>query len=307
MPTNLMISNMAENFKKNMNMKKTPYYIMAAVLCLAACSKSETAAVSEHHSLSADAKIESGTKTLYTDGGVGAGVKVDWAATESFKAYYEGASEPLVFSKSAVGTMFSAEKVPAGVTSNTPLKGLYGSAASLDSDGKIAIDFTKQDGTLEGLAAYDVMTADSELNEDILRFAFRHNCAILRLKLTNHLPKEVDNVVLYFHNSAVDESFSETGITESSIKTLTLSFKLKVPVAKGSSEYGKGTVDYRFAVVPAMQWSKTSNESMRVDDLTGFSEDIELSAKRNIEAGKVYDVECEAGVEEAEGGGFWGD
>lgn len=288
-------------------MKRTPYYIMAAVLCLAACSKSETVAVSENHSLSADAKIESGTKTLYTDGGVGYGVKVDWAETESFKAYYKGASEPLVFSKSTAGTKFSAEGVPSGVTSNTPLKGLYGSAASLTSDGKIAIDFTKQDGTLEGLAAYDVMTADSELNEDILRFAFRHNCAILRLKLTNHLLKEVDNVVLYFHNSAIDESFSKTGITESDIKTLTLSFNLKTAVAKGSSEYGKGTVEYRFAVVPAMQWSETSNESIEYDDLTGFTKTVELNAKRNIEAGKVYDVDCVAGVEEAEGGGFWGD
>lgn len=307
MPMNLTISNMAENFNKNMNMKKTPYYIIITMLCLAACSKSETAAVSEHHSLSADAKIESGTKTIYTDEGVGSGVKVDWAEAESFKAYYEGASEPLVFSKSAVGTKFSAEEVPSGVTSRTLFKGLYGSAASLTAEGKISIDFTKQDGTSEGLAAYDVMTADSELNEDILRFAFRHNCAILRLKLTNHLSKEVDKVVLNFHNSAIDESFSKTGITESDIKTLTLSFKLKVPVAKGSSEYGKGTVEYRFAVVPAMQWSKTSNESIEYDDLTGFIESIELNAKRNIEAGKVYDVDCVAGVEEAEGGGIWGD
>lgn len=69
----------------------------------------------------------------------------------------------------------------------------------------------------------------------------------------------------------------------------------------------KGTVEYRFSVVPAMQWSKTSNESIEYDDLTGFIETIELNAKRNIEAGKVYDVNCVAGVEEAEGGGFWGD
>lgn len=285
-------------------MKKTPYYIIIAMLCLAACSKSETSAVSENHSLSADAKIESGTKTLYTDGGVGSGVKVDWAETESFKAYYEGASKPLVFSKSAAGTKFSAEEVPSRVTSSTLFKGLYGSAASLTSDGKIAIDFTKQDGTLEGLAAYDVMTADSEMNEEILRFAFRHNCAILRLKLTNHLPKEVDKVVLRFHESTVDESFSETGITEDKNKIQTLSFNLKTPVAKGSSEYGKGTVEYRFAAVPAMQWSE-AEKAIPFDDLTGFSEDIELSAKRNIEAGKVYDVECEAGVEEAEGGGIY--
>ena len=274
--------------------------LLASALSLTACDKSEIPVA--NGSLSANATIDVKTKVDYTDYGAGKGVKVDWSDTESFKAYYEGSSEPLIFSKSKAGTSFIAKNVPAGVGSETKFRGLYGEKASLDSDGKIKIDFTEQDGTLAGLSAFDVMTADSELKNDLLSFAFKHQCAVLRLKCVNHVEKEINKVRLHFYQAQISDGFSETVRNN-----LTLAFELKKPVAKGSSEYGKGTIEYRYAIVPAMSYSKEASIGIPSGRSDAFSKGIYLSSNKNIKAGEVYDVTCEAGVEQSQGGGFWGD
>ena len=67
-------------------MKKT-VSILAGVLCLMACNKVEEP--SNSNTLSAVASIDTQTKTAYTDNGVGNGLKVDWAESDSFTAYYK--------------------------------------------------------------------------------------------------------------------------------------------------------------------------------------------------------------------------
>ena len=101
-------------------MKKT-VSILAGVLCLMACNKVEDP--SNNNTLSAVATIDTQTKTAYTDNGVGNGMKVDWAESDSFTAYYNGTST-LTFSKSAAGSTFSAENVPDGVTTSTQFTGV---------------------------------------------------------------------------------------------------------------------------------------------------------------------------------------
>ena len=275
-------------------------FLLATALSLTACDKSEIPVA--NGSLSAKATIDVRTKVDYTDNGAGKGVKVDWSETESFKAYYEGSSEPLIFSKSEAGTSFIAKNVPAEVGSETKFSGLYGEKASLDSNGKIKIDFTEQGGTLAGLSAFDVMTADSELKDDLLSFAFKHQCAVLRLKCVNHVEKEINKVRLHFYQAQISDGFSETVRNN-----LTLAFELKKPVAKGSSEYGKGTIEYRYAIVPAMSYSKEASIGIPSGRSDAFSKGIYLSSNKNIKAGEVYDVTCEAGVEQSQDGGFWGD
>ena len=276
-------------------------FLLASALSLTACDKSEIPVA--NGSLSAKATIDVRTKVDYTDYGAGKGVKVDWSETESFKAYYgEDLNDSLIFSKSEAGTSFIAKNVPAGVGSETKFRGLYGEKASLDSDGKIKIDFTEQDGTLAGLSAFDVMTADSELKNDLLSFAFKHQCAVLRLKCVNHVEKEINKVRLHFYQAQISDSFSETVRNN-----LTLAFELKEPVAKGSSEPGKGTIEYRYAIVPAMSYSKEASIGIPSGRSDAFSKGIYLSSNKNIKAGEVYDVTCEAGLEQSQGGGFWGD
>lgn len=286
-----------------MRMKKTTLELMA-IFSLVACSKSMESGPA---SLSANAVIEDGTKTVYVENGPGKSVKVSWAENDSFKAYYDKAAEPVVFRKTSSGTTFSASDVPQGVSAFTAFKALYGSAAEMTADGKISIDFSKQGGSLDGMAAYDVMTAESVKEGELLSFAFKHNCAVLRLKCVNHTAQEVDKVELAFHDAAVGSMFSATGMTYNKLDQLTLSFTLSVPVAKGSSEYGKGTVEYRYAAVPAMQYHSSGKIGLPIGDLSSFTCTLELNDSKSIVAGNVYDVTCDAGAEESEGGGFWGD
>lgn len=185
--------------------------IYSSVVCLAAlavvaCNKEGAQTIGE--TLCANAYISSdATKTVYEVGNYGdkTGAKVSWDTAESFRAYYDGGTAPVVFSKTAAGTSFTAESVPEGVSVSTPFTGLYGSAATLSPDGKIDIDFSKQNGEADNLSAYDVMTATSELKEGALSFAFKHNCAILRLKCVNHTIKPVSKVKLYFWKAQVSE------------------------------------------------------------------------------------------------------
>lgn len=290
--------------------------IYSSVVCLAAlavvaCNKEGAQTTGE--TLCANAYISSdATRTVYEVGNYGdkTGVKVSWDTDESFRAYYDGGTAPVVFSKTAAGTLFTAESVPAGVSVSTSFTGLYGSAATLNPDGKIDIDFSKQNGEADNLSAYDVMTATSELKEDALSFAFKHNCAILRLKCVNHTIKPVSKVKLCFWKAQVSEKFAGTGLVKNPKEPYySLSIDLKTPSEKGSSVKGQGYVTYRYVIVPAMSYLQPASgkEIMPKDNLDAFSKQIDFSESKCIEAGKVYDVLCECGLEEDEGGGIWGD
>lgn len=291
--------------------------IYSSVVCLAAlavvaCNKEGTQTAGE--TLCANAYILSdATRTVYEVGNYGdeTGVKVSWDIAESFRAYYDGGTAPVVFSKTAAGTSFTAESVPEGVSVSTPFTGLYGSAATLNPDGKIDIDFSKQNGEAGNISAYDVMTATSELKEGALSFAFKHNCAILRLKCVNHTANAANRVVLDFAKAQVSEEFGNTGFDLSSKYWIRLSINLETPAEKGSSAYGKGSVGYRYVMVPAMNYLASMPEGLGTassyDPFMTFYRRIDFYATKYIEAGKVYDVLCECGLEEEEGGGWWGD
>ena len=285
--------------------------IIMALVSLVACNKEGVQAVGE--TLSANAYISSGaTKTVYSipDYDVKAKVGVSWDVKESFKAYYDGGATPVIFSKDGAGTSFTAKDVPSGVSASTTFTGLYGSAATLNSDGKIDIDFSQQNGEVGNLAAYDVMTATSKLEEGMLSFAFKHNCAILRLKCVNHTPDPISQLILDFAQAQISEEFGDTGFDKSCKFWIRLAINLEVPSQTGSSEYGKGSVGYRYVIVPAMKYCK-GPEGFKTDDnfdpFKTFHRRIEFYSTKYIEAGKVYDVVCEAGFEKAEDGGFWGD
>lgn len=285
--------------------------IVMAFVSLVACNKEGVQTVGE--TLSANAYISPETKTDYVIGDYGkeAGVKVSWSDAEEFKAYYTGGAKPVTFSKTAAGTSFTAESVPSGVTSSTTFTGLYGSEATLNSDGKIDIDFSKQNGELDNLAAYDVMTATSKLTDGMLSFAFKHNCAILRLKCVNHTDNAANCVVLDFAKAQVSDEFGSTGFDLSSKHWIRLKINLLTPAEKGSSKYGKGSVGYRYVIVPAMKYLASMPEGLGIgssyDPFMTFHRRIDFYSTKYIEAGKVYDVVCDAGFEETEDGGFWGD
>ncbi len=293
-------------------MKRVYYSVLClAALAVVACNKE--GAQTSGETLCANAYISSdATRTVYEVGSYGdkTGVKVSWDTAESFRAYYDGGTAPVVFSKTAAGTSFTAESVPEGVSVSTPFTGLYGSAATLSPDGKIDIDFSKQNGEADNLSAYDVMTATSELNAGALSFAFKHNCAILRLKCVNHTIKPVSKVKLCFWKAQVSEKFAGTGLVKNPKEPYySLSIDLKTPSEKGSAVKGQGYVTYRYVIVPAMSYLQPAKgkEIMPADHLDSFLRQIDFSESKCIEAGKVYDVLCECGLEEDEGGGFWGD
>ena len=270
-------------------MKKT-VSILAGVLCLMACNKVENP--SNSNNLSAVASIDTQTKTAYTDNGVGNGLKVDWAESDSFTAYYNGTST-LTFSKNKAGSTFSAVNVPDGVNTSTQFTGLYGSAATLSSTGAINIDFCKQDGSLENLPAYDVMTATSELTDGALSFAFKHKCAILRVTIQNKYAasstnKDVKQLNLVFKNAKIDDAFASgcLGTYSYSTKQFWANFKtLDVPP--------QTTKTYYFAV-PAMEYieDNSSYDSIGMVPDNTVEKDISFNTTTNtgIVAGKVYDI-----------------
>lgn len=293
-------------------MKRVYYSVLClAALAVVACNKEGAQTAGE--TLCANAYISSdATRTVYEVGNYGdmTGAKVSWDTAESFRAYYDGGTAPVVFSKTAAGTSFTAESVPEGVSVSTPFTGLYGSAATLNTDGKIDIDFSKQNGEADNLSAYDVMTATSELKEGALSFAFKHNCAILRLKCVNHTIKPVSKVKLCFWKAQVSEKFAGTGLVKNPKEPYySLSIDLKTPSEKGSAVKGQGYVTYRYVIVPAMSYLQPAKEKeiMPTGDLDAFLRQIDFSESKCIEAGKVYDVLCECGIEAGDDGGIWGD
>lgn len=293
-------------------MKRVYYSVIClAALAVVACNKEGAQTAGE--TLCANAYISSdATRTVYEVGNYGdqTGAKVSWDTAESFRAYYDGGTAPVVFSKTAAGTSFTAESVPEGVSVSTPFTGLYGSAATLNPDGKIDIDFSKQNGEADNLSAYDVMTATSELKDGALSFAFEHNCAILRLKCVNHTIKPVSKVKLCFWKAQVSEKFAGTGLVKNPKEPYySLSIDLKTPSEKGSAVKGQGYVTYRYVIVPAMSYLQPAKgkEIMPTGDLDAFLRQIDFSESKCIEAGKVYDVLCECGIEAGDDGGIWGD
>lgn len=282
-----MILNMVENFSQK-SMKKI-VSIMAGMLCLMACNKVETP--SNNTTLSAVATIDTQTKTVYTDNGIGAGMKVDWADEDSFKAYYSGSSEPVIFSKTEAGTSFKAESVPDGVTSATAFTGLYGSNATYN--GSINIDFSKQNGELDNIKDFDVMLASSELTDGALSFAFKHKCAILRVTIQNKYAststnKDVKQLNLVFKNAKIDEAFASgcLGTYSYSDKQFWANFKtLDVPP--------QTTKTYYFAV-PAMEYIKDESLydsiGMLPDNTVEKTISFNDTTKPGIVAGKVYDI-----------------
>ena len=294
-------------------MKRVYYSVLClAALAVVACNKEGAQTAGE--TLCANAYISSdATRTVYEVGNYGdkTGAKVSWDTAESFRAYYDGGTAPVVFSKTAAGTSFTAESVPEGVSVSTPFTGLYGSAATLNPDGKIDIDFSKQNGEADNLSAYDVMTATSELKEGALSFAFKHNCAMLRLKCVNHTINPVSKVKLCFWKAQVSEKFAGTGLVKDPKNPYySLSIDLKTPSEKGSAVKGQGYVTYRYVIVPAMSYlqpAAAGKEILPSDNFDAFLKQIDFSESKCIEAGKVYDVLCECGLEAGEDGGFWGD
>lgn len=264
-------------------MKKT-VSILAGVLCLMACNKVEDP--SNNNTLSAVATIDTQTKTAYTDNGVGNGMKVDWAESDSFTAYYSGTST-LTFSKSAAGSTFSAVDVPDGVNTSTQFTGLYGSAATLSSTGAINIDFRKQDGSLKNLPAYDVMTATSELTDGALSFAFKHKCAILRLSVKNGDSSgktPVKQVELIINDSSISSDFGTSGFTVNTYSGYSsVTFNLANQI-----QYGQTATVY--CVIPAITYKKISYSSIGAtikDNLVSY---VINTPEAGIVAGKVYDA-----------------
>lgn len=276
--------------------------IIMALVSLVACNKEGVQTVGE--TLSANAYISPETKTEYVIGDYGekAGVKVSWSDEDSFKAYYDGSKNPINFSKKAAGSSFSATDVPAGVTASTTFTGLYGSAATLNSDGKIDIDFSKQNGTVENLAAYDVMTATSELKDGALSFAFKHNCAILRLKCMNYTQKPVKTLKLGFSHALLSNKFGNVGINKN-----VLFITFDEAVAAGGSKPSEQHFEIRYVMIPAMTYKEGAiTISFAVDyNFPDFETVIDLHTEdsqtgeigKNIEPGKVYDVFCRCGVD----------
>ena len=269
--------------------------VVMAIVSAVSCNKiSETGEV---RSLSADAFISGGTKTDYAPGTDVNGkpiVKVTWSDKDSFKAYYDGSKNPIIFSKTAAGTSFSATDVPEGVSAETVFNGLYGSKASLASDGKIKIVFDEQNGTLENLTDFDVMTATSELKDGALTFAFKHKCAILKVELENISKKGtvVNKLLLSFTRSKVDDAFfsswssiggGESCMTNSNPYTGYNSLNITL-----SKSIKPGETHACYIVVPAMEYADLKYDNITGVSTTAFDYTVKLNSQKRIEAGKLY-------------------
>lgn len=269
--------------------------IVMALVSLVACNKEGVQTVGK--TLSANAYISSGTKTVYAPGTDVNGkpiVKVTWSDKDSFKAYYDGSKNPIIFSKAAAGTSFSATDVPEGVSAETVFKGLYGSKASLASDGKIKIVFDEQNGTLENLKDFDVMTSTSELKDGALTFAFKHNCAILKVELENISKKGtvVNQLLLSFTRSKVDDAFlsswssiggGESCMTNSNPYTGYNSLNITL-----SKSIKPGETHACYIVVPAMEYADLKYDNITGVSTTAFDYTVKLNSQKRIEAGKLY-------------------
>ena len=266
--------------------------IMAAVICIIACNKTELS--NGGNSLSALATIGNSTKTDYTDDGVGFGMKVEWAESESFKAYYSS-SNYLTFNKNGE-TTFEAMDVPDGVTTSTEFFGVYGEKASYN--GALAIDFSNQDGTLAGLAKYDIMTCSSTTEADVLSFAFEHRCAILRMSVRDYMESgsSNDKIRLSIFDAKIADGITATGFYVNDYPAIITYNMTDLSKLEWNTVYKKDgvTVDYKettvYLAVPPMDYIATVDQTGGFSNKT-FSKDIYLKSTKNIQAGKIYDLQ----------------
>lgn len=285
---------MVDLFKETKHMKK--FITMAALLPMlfVACEK-ET--ITSSNSLTATATFDgqSETKTSYTDNGTDAqsALIVNWSDAESFKAYYSS-TEYVTFSKTS-GNTFTAEDVPAGVTSSTQFTGVYGTKATYNADGTVSIDFSGQDGTLENLGKYDVMTCTSTTEEGALKFAFEHKCAVLRIKLVNQASGS-QQVRIQFNNASLNNSAEVTNIVPNTIPSSGIgTYTGKVIFALRLPSSFTGTQKTIYAVVPPIKYVNKGIYTVSSTYDTYFKT-VQLTSSKQIEAGKMYDITltCEA-------------
>lgn len=269
--------------------------VAAAMVSAVSCNRNVE--MSEVRSLSADAFISGSTKTDYSEETDAAGnpiVKVAWSDEDSFKAYYAGSSKPLEFSKTAAGTSFSAADVPEVVSAETGFTGIYGSGASLTSDGKIKIKFDEQDGTLENLAKFDVMTATSELKAGALTFAFEHKCAIIKVELENISSKgtSVNKLILSFTSSKVNDAFCYSWSTvggEASCMTNSNPYTgLNILNVTLDRTVAPGETHTCYIAVPSMEYVNLKYDNIGAASKTSFDYTVGLGPKKSIDAGKLY-------------------
>ena len=264
---------------------------MAGVLCLMACNKVENP--SNSNNLSAVASIDTQTKTVYTDNGAGNGMKVDWAESESFKAYYTN-SDYLTFNKKGE-TTFDATDVPDGVSTSTEFFGVYGEKASYN--GGLTIDFSNQDGTLAGLAKYDIMTCSSTTEAEVLSFAFKHRCAILRMSVRDYMESgsKNDKIQLNIYDAKIADGISAKGFFVNNYPAnITYSMTDLSQLEWNTVYKANGNVDYKettvYLAVPPMVYIQTVDQTGGFSNQT-FSKTIYLNSTKNIEAGKIYDLQ----------------
>lgn len=199
-------------------MKKMNILMIAVAMLGMAISCDKNADIPQTKSLSATASIdgEHQTKTVYAEDKNASNepiLKVNWDANETFKAYYEGSSTPLIFTKEN-GESFVATDVPGGVTASTPFVGVYGEKVSYEAaTGKYTVDYSGQDGTLENLAKYDVMVASSEVDAEGLHFPFKHKSAFLRITLQD--------------DANTDKAHKDEHSTDAGRKSFAIKFKFK--------------------------------------------------------------------------------
>ena len=265
--------------------------ILAGILCLMACNKVE--GPSNSNTLSAVASIDTQTKTAYTDNGVGSGMKVDWAESESFKAYYSN-SEYLTFNKKGE-TTFDATDVPDGVSTSTEFFGVYGEKASYN--GGLTIDFSNQDGTLAGLAKYDIMTCSSTTEAEVLSFAFKHRCAILRMSVRDYMESgsKNDKIQLNIYDAKIADGISAKGFFVNNYPANITYYMTDLSQLEWNTVYkANGNVDYKettvYLAVPPMVYIQTVDQTGGFSNQT-FSKTIYLNSTKNIEAGKIYDLQ----------------
>lgn len=281
---------MEEPFKRLVSMKKV-ISILTTAICVMACNKAEVPSVG--NTLSAVASINTQTKTVFKDNGVGSGMEVKWAESESFKAYYSN-SEYLTFNKKGE-TTFDATDVPDGVSSSTEFFGVYGEKASYN--GGLTIDFSNQDGTLAGLGKYDIMTCTSTTEANVLSFEFKHRCAILRMSVRDYMESgsKNDKIQLNIYDAKIADGITATGFFVNTYPAnitynMTDLSKLEwntVYKANGNVDYKETTV---YLAVPPMDYIQTVDQTGGFSNKT-FSKTIYLKSTKKIEAGKIYDLQ----------------
>ena len=267
---------------------------MALCATAASCS-SDDDAVSAPKTLSATATIDnSNTRTSYEDQGAGMALEVDWKDSETFKAYYtEGGTTPLIFTKTD-GSAFVATDVPEGVSASTTFTGVYGQKVTYNPEtGKYAIDFSGQDGTLENLAKYDIMVANSTTDANGLKFGFKHVCAFVKVTLKRGSNTTENTVAgrryfsLEFGEACLaDPNMQISGMDQREWIDSKALFIINFNLASDLALNEERTL---YLAVPALNY-KSNSRSTFIGSGQGYHKSVSLSNSFKLEAGKVYET-----------------